>query len=47
MVVEPVIPNTVHISIISAYHLGVFLGGMGLGAKNLSRNVVFFKTANL
>ncbi len=39
MVVEPVIPNTVHMSIISAYHLGVYLGGMGLGARNLSRNV--------
>lgn len=37
---EPVIPNTVHINIISAYHLGVFRGGMGFGARNLSRNVV-------
>lgn len=37
---DPVIPNTVHISAISAYHFGVYLGGMGFGAKNLSRNVV-------
>lgn len=40
MVVDPVIPKTVHISIISAYHFGVYLGGMVFGAKNRSRNVV-------
>lgn len=38
---DPVIPKTVHISAISAYHLGVFRGGIVLGAKNRSRKVVF------
>ena len=40
IVVEPVIPNTVHMSAISAYHLGVLRGGIGFGPKNLCRNVV-------
>lgn len=34
-------PKTVHINAISAYHFGVFLGGMGLVARNPSRKVVF------
>jgi hypothetical protein len=39
MVEVPVIPKTVQINAISAYHRGVFRGGMGLGARNLCRNV--------
>ncbi len=37
MVEVPVIPNTVHINAISAYQRDVFLGGMGLGPRNLCR----------
>lgn len=38
--VDPVIPKTVHMSIISAYHFGVLRGGIGLGPKNRFKNVV-------
>ena len=34
------IPNTVQINTISPYHFVVYLGGIGLGAKNLCKNVV-------
>jgi len=40
MVEVPVIPKTVQINAISAYHRGVFRGGMALGARNLCRNAV-------
>ena len=35
----PVIPKTVQINAISAYHRGVLRGGMGLGPKNRARKV--------
>lgn len=40
MVDEPVIPNTVQISAISAYHFRVFRGGIGFGARKRWRKVV-------
>ena len=40
MVDVPVIPKTVHSNAISAYHRGVFFGGIGLGPKNRCRKVV-------
>ena len=36
----PVIPKTTQSKAISAYHLGVFLGGMALGARNRLRKEV-------
>ncbi len=40
MVEVPVIPKTVHINTISTYQRGVFLGGMGLGLRNLCRKLL-------
>eukprot|EP00578_Thalassiosira_sp_NH16_P018145 CAMPEP_0181112326 /NCGR_PEP_ID=MMETSP1071-20121207/19758_1 /TAXON_ID=35127 /ORGANISM="Thalassiosira sp., Strain NH16" /LENGTH=90 /DNA_ID=CAMNT_0023196297 /DNA_START=619 /DNA_END=891 /DNA_ORIENTATION=+ len=40
MVDDPVMPNTVHNNAISAYHRGVFRGGMGLVARNRERKVL-------
>ena len=35
----PVMPNTAHSNAISAYHLGVLRGGIGLGDRNRPRRV--------